>query len=99
MKITIVIPDEIAGGITAAREAFNDAQPDVKDEKGNSVSPKPGAFATDDDYFTARVTGMVQSWADQHGMSPESEIKAKAEFVAKLREDKRASAEAAVANI
>lgn len=96
MKITVEIPDEIVAGITAARTAFNDSQPDVNDEKGNSVDPKPGTFDTDDDYFAARVVGMVQSWADQHGVSPESEVKAKAEFLAKLRQDKRKTVGAAI---
>jgi len=97
---TIKIDDAIAGGIKAAREDFNASLPAVMGKDGvTPVAPTPSSFADDAAYLSSRVVGVVQSWADQYGISTASQSQAKSDFLDSLPDDKRAAAQAALAAI
>lgn len=65
---TITINDKpMLLGITAAREAYNAALPNVHDEKGNPVDPVPGTIDSDEGYLQMVIEGAARSYAKQHG--------------------------------
>ena len=65
-NITITEESKLAG-ITAARNKYNESQPEIiTDEEGNEI-PNPLFLTTDDDYVQFVMDKASESYAKQYG--------------------------------
>jgi len=71
--MAIAMTAEQKTALSKVRAAYNAALPDIIDPETKQAQPKeqhPDYIASDDDYFNARVTGMLDSYVKQTTTCP-----------------------------
>lgn len=66
MNLSDITDKSLLIAVTSAKDSYNNSLPEVLDKSGQPIVPKPNIFNTDEDYFDARITDMLNSWANQY---------------------------------